>query len=345
MRTLGDIVRKLGERVLSRIVPLLKDGLESENIERRKGACIGLSEIISAAGEDVDQYLEGIYALAQQCLCDESPEVREAAARVFDALIDTTGPKAIDEILTPLLAKLSTQESSTLVLDGLKQAMSVRANVVFPVLIPSLVAAPISAFNAQALGALVSVSKGAISKRMTMVLSGLMESLSQPDPEAINAVRETITILINTIEDPENMQELTTIVNDYIKRDKVEYKIAACNVFELLCLHSDVDITRYITEWFRILIALMCEEDERLIKAAWSALDALVKGIDKEKYEQYVGTIRRAMKNKFNDGEIRGFSVVPRGVAPVLAVFLQGLMNGTMEVREQAASGLGIFSA
>lgn len=52
-RTLGDLVRKLGERVLPEIIPLLEKGLESDDPEVRQGVCIGLSEIVTSTSRDM----------------------------------------------------------------------------------------------------------------------------------------------------------------------------------------------------------------------------------------------------------------------------------------------------
>ena len=51
-RTLGDIVRKLGEKVLPEIIPILERGLESEESDQRQGVCIGLSEIMSSTSRE-----------------------------------------------------------------------------------------------------------------------------------------------------------------------------------------------------------------------------------------------------------------------------------------------------
>ena len=51
-RTLGDIVRKLGEKVLPELIPILENGLDSDEPERRQGVCIGLSEIMSSTSRD-----------------------------------------------------------------------------------------------------------------------------------------------------------------------------------------------------------------------------------------------------------------------------------------------------
>ena len=47
-RTLGDLVRKLGQRVLQEIIPILEKGLDSDGKSKRQGVCVGLSEIMNS---------------------------------------------------------------------------------------------------------------------------------------------------------------------------------------------------------------------------------------------------------------------------------------------------------
>jgi hypothetical protein len=51
-KTLADLVRKLGERVLPEIIPILEKGLDSPLSDQRQGVCIGLSEIMTACSRD-----------------------------------------------------------------------------------------------------------------------------------------------------------------------------------------------------------------------------------------------------------------------------------------------------
>ena len=51
-RTLGDLVRKLGERVLPEIIPILESGLDSNQPDQRQGVCIGLSEIMASTSKE-----------------------------------------------------------------------------------------------------------------------------------------------------------------------------------------------------------------------------------------------------------------------------------------------------
>ena len=91
-RTLGDLVRKLGERVLPEVIPMLERGLESEGAQERQGVCIGLSEIIQQTSRDnVLLYMESILPTVQSALCDSQMQVRAAAALTFDSLHSTVG--------------------------------------------------------------------------------------------------------------------------------------------------------------------------------------------------------------------------------------------------------------
>ena len=91
-RTLGDLVRKLGERVLPEVIPMLEQGLQSEEPRERQGVCIGLSEIVQQTSRDnVLLYVESLLPTVRRALCDPEEEVRAAAATTFDSLHTTIG--------------------------------------------------------------------------------------------------------------------------------------------------------------------------------------------------------------------------------------------------------------
>ncbi len=106
-RTLGDLVRKLGERVLPEIMPILEKGLSSPEPDQRQGVCIGLSEIMASTSRDmVLAYVDSLVPTIRKALADPLPEVRYAAARTYDSLHTTVGNRALDDILKPLLENL-----------------------------------------------------------------------------------------------------------------------------------------------------------------------------------------------------------------------------------------------
>ncbi|CAD6983028.1 unnamed protein product, partial [Tilletia controversa] len=98
-------------------------------------------------------------AIIRHSLVDEAAEVRAAAAEAFDAEQEHIGPRAIDETIPTLLEALKdpTSAGAETALAALREVMRARADVVFPVLLPTLTAQPLTAFNANALAALVQV--------------------------------------------------------------------------------------------------------------------------------------------------------------------------------------------
>lgn len=45
-------MRKLGERILPEIIPILERGLDSDKNDERQGVCIGLSEIVASTSRE-----------------------------------------------------------------------------------------------------------------------------------------------------------------------------------------------------------------------------------------------------------------------------------------------------
>lgn len=104
---MGDLVRKLGERVLPEIIPILEKGLESSQPDQRQGVCIGLSEIMASTSRDmVLTFVNSLVPTVRKALCDPLPEVRQAAAKTFDSLHSTVGVRALDDILPAMLHQL-----------------------------------------------------------------------------------------------------------------------------------------------------------------------------------------------------------------------------------------------
>ncbi|KAI1317575.1 translational activator of GCN4 [Mortierella claussenii] len=342
-RTLGDLVRKLGEAVLSEIIPILEAGLESSESDTRQGVCIGLSEIMATAGKvHVQDYVDSIIPAVRKALLDESPDVREAAAQAFDTLHQCVGPKAIDEILPSLLANLHTGDKSEYALEGLKEIMAVRSNVVFPVLIPTLIAQPITAFNARALGSLVSVAGTALNRRLTHILAALIQSqVNETDEDTLEALETTICALLQSIDNADGAHTLMMMLFELVKSEDASKRSSGCNILATFCAESTQDISRYVSDWIRVLINLLDDRTHAVVVSALAALNAVTRTVRKDELEGLVQSVRRSVRAIGTPGvDLPGFCL-PKGIAPLLPIFLQGLMNGSNSIREASALGVG----
>merc|ERR1719411_836494 len=176
-RTLGDLVRKLGERVLPEIIPILEHGLDSDDKDKRQGVCVGLSEIMNSTSRDmVLTFVDSLVPTVRKALCDDDSSVRQAAARTFDSLHTVVGARALDDILPAMLEQLGDPDMHENALDGLRQIMAIKSRAVLPYLIPQLTAKPV---NTKALSILASVAGEALNKHLAKILAALLTSLAE----------------------------------------------------------------------------------------------------------------------------------------------------------------------
>ena len=356
--TLGDIVHKLGDQVIGEAMPILKQNLSSPSDHSRQGACIGMVEILSTSSKSLlEPHMDDFIAAIRGSLIDATPQVRESAARAFDALYNLLGNKAIDEIVPSLLAGLKADEKNDTgnpALEALKEIMTVRSNLL-PILIPSLVAQPISAFHARALTSLFSIAgASAITRKVSYILESLMDGLeSAQDPES---VRGAIRALVSAIDTPEGLHHLMIYLFERVKPDMApEKRAAACVTLQIYYETSAKGtLTSYTTDWIRLLFGLLDDAlagGMNVVRSAWGALSALVAQIKKEDLDTYVGPTRRALQSLIHDVQARQQSqsgsmtiaglCLPKGIGCVLPIFLQGLMYGNTDAREQSARGIG----
>lgn len=61
-------MRKLGEKILPEIIPILEEGLRSQKSDERQGVCIGLSEIMKSTSRDAVSIFQGS---RQLCTADD----------------------------------------------------------------------------------------------------------------------------------------------------------------------------------------------------------------------------------------------------------------------------------
>ncbi|KAJ2663024.1 translational activator of GCN4 [Coemansia sp. RSA 1200] len=389
-RTLGDLVHKLGEAVMSRVVPILRKALSATGGGAgsgvRHGVFVGLAEILHSTGKAyVDDYADAMVPLVRRGLCDDDAAVREAAAAAFNALQQAVGPRAVDAVVPPLLAALTQRDGGALVggdldgidaagaLEALRELMAVRASAVFPVLIPTLTARPVSAFNARALASLIQVSSGGggggvLGRRLPHILAAVFESLpihhAAGDGEAEDALRETVRVVVGQAAADEATLETLMLKFHEMARvgEGVDLAAApqdasrvaeACFAMEALCkafgpssaARGRSVLGAHVADWLRILIDLLAAPSPHAVRAAWAALDALCRTIPKDDYDGYVGPVSRAVQHATDQllprtrPTMPGFDL-PKGIAPLLPIYAQGLLTGSPDTKERAVRGM-----
>lgn len=198
--------------------------------------------------------------------------------------------------------------------------MQVRAEKIFPVLIPRLIAAPITAFNARALASLVQVAGAALGKRITNIVDALQKAQAiEKDEDTLAQLGETLSAVLGSVEDHESgLGTLQMHMLGLSKSDSPAKRVAGCVLFARFCQATEADFSDYTVDWIRQLISLFDDRAPEVVGAAWTALDALVKTIDKEDLEPLVVPLRRTIENTGTPGQaVDGFSR-PNGLKPIL---------------------------
>ncbi|KAG4916996.1 hypothetical protein JHK87_054553 [Glycine soja] len=328
-RSLGELVRKLGERVLPLIIPILSQGLNDPNSSRRQGVCVGLSEVMaSAAKSQLLTFMNELIPTIRTALCDSVSEVRESAGLAFSTLYKSAGMLAIDEIVPTLLHALEDDETSDTALDGLKQILS--------------------AFNAHALGALAVVAGPGLDFHLCTVLPPLLSAMGDDDKEVQTLAKEAAETVVLVI-DEEGIEPLISELVKGVNDSQAAVRRSSSYLIGYFFKNSKLYLVDEAPNMISTLIILLSDSDSSTVTVAWEALSRVIISVPKEVLPSYIKLVRDAVstsrdkerrKKKGGPVLIPGFCL-PKALQPILPIFLQGLISGSAELREQAALGLG----
>uniref|UniRef100_H2ZRB0 TOG domain-containing protein n=1 Tax=Ciona savignyi TaxID=51511 RepID=H2ZRB0_CIOSA len=361
-KTLGDIVRKLGERMLPELIPILERGLDSDDEDQREGVCIGLSEIIKSCSKDaIIVFTDNLVPTVRKALCDELPRVREAAATTFEHLHNTIGVQALDEILPALLRQLNDPKTSDNAVDGLRQIISVKGRVVLPFIVPKLIEPPV---DTHVLAFLSSVAGEALTRHLSVILKALVQALTVADD--FESVKTDAIKVLHSVSGEHGMRIVVDDMLAGVKQDDAETRFASIVLLHGFCTGDDAEYSDYISVFLQALIKLLADPDQRVQMEAWDTLSVVTGTLDPVGMHRHVSSVRHALRFVRNDevvtktGILPGFCLPKRvsvtsqlkhnisqcrnnmfqGMAPLLSIFREAILNGHPELKEQAAKGI-----
>merc|ERR1719495_189076 len=306
------------------------------------GVCVGLSEIMSSTSKDmVLTFVDSLVPTVRKALCDSDPAVRQAAAKTFDSLHSTVGGRALDDILPSMLEQLSDPSLHENTLDGLRQIMAIKSRAVLPYLIPQLTASPV---NTKALSILASVAGEALNKHLAKILPALLTSLA----ESHSTPEETVELgyaqaVVLSVQDETGLSYVMDILLDNCKSKDSVTRRGAVTLLHGFCDQTKTDFSEYVPQLIRTLILLFTDSDQEVLKEAWNALNAVTKTLDAGAQMSHVPDVRQAVRFATSDmkGDLLPGFCLPKGIAPLLPIFRESILNGAPELKESAAQGLG----
>ena len=344
---LGEVIRKSGEGVFTSLLPTLEQGLSaSHDSDYRQGICMALHEIISAAPrETIDDHSKTLVSILSLALADTDLEVREAAAESFDALQKLLGRQVVDQVLPPLLAALRVEDEAEQALSALLTLLTdnTRANVILPNLLPTLLTSPMSTFNAKALASLAEVAGDSINRRLPRILDTLADNIDRcgkNDSEDRAEFETAFDAVFASVDEYDGLNTAMSVMLTMMKSDSHSRRTIAISRLASFFKNASVDFSRYNQDLIRVLLISFDDHDMNVVINAHQALADLQSRLRKEEMETLVPSTRQIVSQIGVAGaDLRGFSI-PKGIQTVLAIFVQGLLNGTPEQRLQAAYGM-----
>lgn len=342
---LGEVIRKAGDGVFTSLLPSLEEGLQtSTDPDKRQGICIALREVVNAAQpESLEEHEKKLISIVRLALTDSEPEVREAAAESFDSLQQTFGKRAVDQVLPHLLNLLRSETEAEHALSALLTLLTeaTRANVILPNLIPTLLTTPMTSFNARALASLAKVGGSSMTRRLPPILNSLADNIVRcKDDDLLEDLNEAFDAVLSSVDEFDGLNTAMSVMLAMIKHDDHRRRTVAATHLAPFFANPVVDYSRYNQDLIRVLLISFGDRDPDVVKASWAALSQLQSHLRKEEMETLVASTRQVLQQAGTAGSILPGFALPKGILPVLQIFLQGLMNGTTDQRVQSAMGI-----
>ncbi|XP_018587208.2 LOW QUALITY PROTEIN: eIF-2-alpha kinase activator GCN1 [Scleropages formosus] len=343
-RTLGDLVRKLGEKILPEIIPILEEGLRSDKSDERQGVCIGLSEIMKSTSKDaVLVFSESLVPTVRKALCDPLEEVREAAAKTFEQLHATIGHQALDDILPALLRQLDDEESAEFALDGLKQVMAVKSRSVLPYLVPKLTAPPV---NTRVLAFLSAVAGDALTRHLGVILPALMSSLKEKlgTEEGQQELSSCQTVILS-VEDETGQRIIIEDLLEATRGADAGMRQASVTILNAYFARTRLDYSAHTRALLSGLIRLLNDSNLEVLHQSWDTINSMTKKLDAGSQLALIDDLHRDIRAAGAEAKgqhLPGFCLPKKGVTCILPVLREGVLTGSPEQKEEAAKALGV---
>ena len=234
--------------------------------------------------------------------------------------------------------------------------MAIKSRAVLPYLVPQLIAKPV---NTRALASLAPVAGEALHRHLSRILPAVLQALAAAHgtPEEAEQ-QEFAQIVVLSVSDGDDSDEaaeavgISTVMDELFAgckaRHSLELRRAAVTLLHAFCAETKADYSQYVPQLIRTLILLFTEEDPVVLSQAWNALSAVTKTLDANDQMAHVSDVRQAVRFAAGDvamagkadGLLPGFCLA-KGIAPVLPIFRESILNGAPELKESAATGLG----
>jgi hypothetical protein len=167
--------------------------------------------------------------------------------------------------------------------------------------------------------------------------------------------------LLLSINDPDGVQ---LIIGDLIghacaaTEANIDAKSTAIDMLSWFCSNTQADYSNQLDELIRALLGLFVQKNENILVKAWNCLQSILEPLKANQLLQRLSTIKNAIRlisalPQYSESRlidnygvtdsrlyVPGFCLPKKGLSCILPVFKEGLLNGSPDIKESAASVL-----
>jgi len=181
-----------------------------------------------------------------------------------------------------------------------------------------------------------------LARILPALLTSLAESHGTPmETEELGYCQAVVL----SIHDETGLSHVMEILLENCRSKDSVTRRGAVTLMHGFCDQTKVDYSEYVPQLIRSLILLFIDTDKGVLNEAWAALNSVTKTLDAGAQMTHVPDVRQAVRFALADfkgdsGLLPGFCL-PKGIAPILPIFRESILNGAPELKEAAANGLG----
>uniref|UniRef100_A0A7E4ZU80 TOG domain-containing protein n=1 Tax=Panagrellus redivivus TaxID=6233 RepID=A0A7E4ZU80_PANRE len=338
-RCLGEVVKKMGERLLLTILPILKTNLDTDVVEQRLGVAEALNEVLQNCTRDAISMNAGpIMIILNRCLSDTAASIRAAAAPPFNLLMQIVGPQSVEDIVVPMVDKfLESNDDDTL--DALCMIVNENPRQFLPPILGKLTKPPI---NAHGLCRIAAASgSDALNRHLPQFLGPLLAARPKK-AELDDFVANCLPALLAITEYSTMQAAVSQLFEATAKKNNI-LGIALIRkwVENSRALFDEDDV---VDDILRAALSLYAHESADVVEQAVASVAAVILQAEQGHAIEYLPIVKSALDDVAASGHnAKGFSAA-NGFGAFQKVLKEAFFAGSNGQKEQAIIVCELFT-